>query len=599
MDGEYPLAGLIQGTDGNFYGTTQEGGDFNNGAVFKITPQGNVTSLYSFCMYNDCIDGEYPYAALVQATDGNFYGTTFQGGPPNNGTIFKITPQGTLTTLYTFCSQRNCTDGETPEYGSLVQGRDGNLYGTTLNGGAFGYGTVFKITPSGVLTVLYSFCYQAQSGCPDGANPSSGLVQGTDGNFYGTTRSGGVIGGVIYDDGTVFKVSPQGSLTTLHTFDYDDGYAPWAGLLQASDGNFYGTTWYGGANGEGTIFKITPAGVLTKLYDFCESANCPDGQYPCGTLAQGMNGVLYGTALEGGSFAYGTAYSLNVGLWNFSALAEQADYLGENKTDFTVWRPSNGTFYSSDGSTPPKSLTRQWGIPSDVPVIGDFDGDRKSDVAVWRPSSGTWYVMQSRTGNTLQQPWGVTGDKPVPGDYDGDGKTDFAVWRPSTGTWYLLQSTAGTLTEQWGMKGDIPVPGDYDGDGKTDVAIWRPSTGTWYALLSGNHGSLLQKQFGIAGDIPVPGDYDGDGKTDIAVWRPSAGTWYVIQSSTGNVVTEKWGTNGDVPVPRDYDGDGKTDFAVWRPSTGTWYVIKSSTNQMFSLVWGANKDIPVNKPVGQ
>jgi uncharacterized repeat protein (TIGR03803 family) len=299
-DGGYPLAGLMQATDGNFYGTTLEGGASSNcgsygcGTVFKITPSGTLTTLHSF----DSTDGANPEAGLVQATDGNFYGTTAAGGGSGNcaygcGTVFKITPGGTLTTLHSFSG----ADGANPEAG-LVQATDGNFYGTTLEGGAYGYGTVFKITPSGTLTTLHSFDFS------DGSNPIAGLVQATDGNFYGTTLEGGA-----YDDcsgvscGTVFKITASGTLTTLHSFDSTDGANPSAGLVQASDGNFYGTTENGGAY-DGTVFKITPSGTLTTLHSFTG----PDGYYPYAGLVQATDGNFYGTTEYGGAYNEGTVF---------------------------------------------------------------------------------------------------------------------------------------------------------------------------------------------------------------------------------------------------------------------------------------------------
>ncbi len=280
-----------------------------------------------------------------------------------------------------------------------------------------------------------------------------------------------------------------------------------------------------------------------------------------------------------------------------TALGEQADYFGEGKADYTVWRPSDGTFYSLDSSG--KELAKAWGASTDTPVIGDFDGDGKTDFAVWRSSSATWYILQSSNGKEIAKQLGGSGDVPVPGDYDGDGKTDFAVRRPSNGTWYIIQSSNGVeITKPFGASTDVPVPGDYDGDGKTDIAVWRPSTGTWYIVLSSN-GEEITKQFGASTDVPVPADYDGDGKTDIAVWRPSTGIFYIIQSSTGKEVVKPLGQKGDVPVARDYDGDGKADFAVWQPSNGTWYVIQSSTGKTITKAFGASTDIPMNKPIGQ
>jgi len=387
-DGRDPHAGLVQGSDGNFYGTTYYGGPANAGTIFQITPSGALTTLYSFCSQSNCTDGRQPIGALVQGSDGSFYGTTTGGGSPlicgadpqwvgcgtvfkinssgafsvlytfctaggycpdgaipvglaegsdgnfygatagapgdsdisyTPGTVFQVTPRGTLTTLYTFCSQSNCTDGLNP-YGAPVQGRDGNLYGTTYNGGAngpFSGGTVYKLTPGGALTTLYSFCLQ--SGCPDGYLPYAGLVQGGDGNFYGTTWFGGA--NVDASAGTVFKITPSGALTTLYSFcsqsNCADGQWTVAPLVEGADGNFYGTTYDGGANGGengsgGTIFKITPSGAFTKLWDFCSLSNCADGYVPYAGLIQGNDGNFYGTNWVGGVNGAGTVFSLAV-----------------------------------------------------------------------------------------------------------------------------------------------------------------------------------------------------------------------------------------------------------------------------------------------
>jgi uncharacterized repeat protein (TIGR03803 family) len=254
----HPAAGLIQATDGNFYGTTAYGGASSScslgcGTVFKITPAGTLTTLHNF----DATGGANPFAALVQATDGNFYGTTAFGGESGNcslgcGTVFKITAAGTLTTLHSFDNP----DGAYP-YGSLVQGTNGNFYGATSAGGAgtaclgVGCGTVFEITPAGKLTTLHRFDGS------DGSEVIAGLVQATDGNFYGTTQFGGASTNCTGGCGTVFKTTSTGTLTTLHNFDFADGEYPSAPLLQATNGNFYGTTSGGGANGDGTVFCLS------------------------------------------------------------------------------------------------------------------------------------------------------------------------------------------------------------------------------------------------------------------------------------------------------------------------------------------------------
>jgi uncharacterized repeat protein (TIGR03803 family) len=297
-DGDGPTAALLQDSDGNLYGTTAGGGTHGDGTVFKITRWGMLTTLHSFDGYST--DGAYPVAALVRDTDGNLYGTTYFGGANTCngygcGTVFKITRSGTLTTLHSF----DGTDGAYP-IAALVQDTDGNFYGTTQKGGAKGDGTVFKVTRSDTLTTLYNFC--SESGCKDGALPWAALVQDTDGNFYGTTAGGGAKG-----DGTVFKVTRSGRLTTLHSFEGTDGQWPTAALVQGTDGNFYGTTPIGGANGDGTVFKVTRSGRLTTLHSF----DSTDGAAPVAALVRDTDGNLYGTTVLGGADSYGTVFCLS------------------------------------------------------------------------------------------------------------------------------------------------------------------------------------------------------------------------------------------------------------------------------------------------
>lgn len=255
LDGAVPTAALIRGTDGNFYGTTSAGGsdqscDTGCGTIFKVSAAGALTKLHDFIY---ATDGALPYAPLLQGSDGNFYGATSSGGPGGFGlgTIFKLTPAGTLTTLYTF----DTIHGGVP-FGGLVEGKDGNFYGTTYSGGIHDCfnpcGTVFQITPAGSLTVLHKFILT------DGGAPSAGLILASDGNFYGTTTIGGDVScNAPYGCGTIFEITPAGTLTTLHSFSGTDGAYPTGGLIQANDGNFYGTTFEGGSNDLGTVYKLS------------------------------------------------------------------------------------------------------------------------------------------------------------------------------------------------------------------------------------------------------------------------------------------------------------------------------------------------------
>jgi len=321
-DGQLPEAGLIQATNGDLYGTTEFGGAYNGGTVFKITPAGKLTTLYSFCSQSLCADGSMPVAGLVQATNGDLYGTTIFGGVdcPYQcaGTVFKITPSGALTTLYSF-TYLDYANGIGP-YGGLVQATNGYLYGTTVSGGYGIGGTVFKITPSGSLTTLYSLCPQGSLPCTDGYGPESTLVQATNGDLYGTTYEGGA-NCPSNGCGTVFKITPSGTLTTLYSFcsqlDCTDGSGLVAGLIQATDGNFYGTTEDYENDGGGTIFKITPRGKLTTIYAFCSQIGCADGWEPLAGLVQDTNGTFYGTTNFGGANDAGTVFSLSVRLGPF------------------------------------------------------------------------------------------------------------------------------------------------------------------------------------------------------------------------------------------------------------------------------------------
>lgn len=245
-DGAGPVDGLIQATNGNFYGTTEFNGASGYGTVFSMTAGGTVTTLHNF---TGGTDGAHPYAGVVQGSDSNFYGTTLDGGAYGYGVVFKMTPSGTVTTLYSF--NYHDVNGGNP-YGGLVQGSNGAFYGTASGFGANNAGTVFKITGGGTLTLLYTFCSQA--GCTDGDLPYVGLIQGSDGNLYGSTEFGGNAGGF----GTIFEITASGTLTTLHSFNGStDGSYPEGALAQDTNGIFYGNTVGGGSGRTGTVFSLS------------------------------------------------------------------------------------------------------------------------------------------------------------------------------------------------------------------------------------------------------------------------------------------------------------------------------------------------------
>ena len=309
FDGSNPTGSVILAADGNFYGAATNGGSDDSGTVYKVTPSGTVSTVYSFCVKTSCADGQFPSSALIQGADGNFYGTTLNGGVNGGGIAYKVTSGGAFTTLYAFCavySNSHCTDGTNP--GQLVQGTDGNFYGVAgggVNTYGFSYqgGIVFQLTPAGKLTVLHAFC--SEMNCADGTLPSSGLVQASDGNFYGLASSGGSTG-----YGVAYRISSSGGFSVIHNFCAaggkicDDGSAPNGTLVEANDGSFLGVTQLGGPNiatgaGGGTAFQMTTGGSLTTLYSFCSQTNCTDGYAPASGLYLATDGNYYGSTIYG------------------------------------------------------------------------------------------------------------------------------------------------------------------------------------------------------------------------------------------------------------------------------------------------------------
>lgn len=353
-DGGNSISGLVQGRDGQLYGTTQSDGKHGAGTVFKITTGGALVTLHQFCSKTSCADGANPTSGLILGTDGNFYGTTFSGGntacASPCGTVFKITSTGTLTTLYDFCSTSSCDDGGNP-YASLVQGTDGDLYGTTSAFGLNSVGTIFRITTGGALTTLHTFAVS------DGAAPFGALIQATDGNFYGTTSSGGTHG-----DGTVYQLTPAGSLTTIHNFSGKDGSTPYGGVIETFPGAppflpdaLWGVASLGGTFKAGLFFRMSFAGKILSSFSFCQIKGCPDGSEPFARLTMDHTGGIRGVASSGGTADLGSLFGTTDGgasfsIYSFCTTPACADGLGPQAP---LVEHTNGKLYgvTSNGAT--------------------------------------------------------------------------------------------------------------------------------------------------------------------------------------------------------------------------------------------------------
>ena len=421
-DGATPVAGLVQASDGRFYGTASEGGANGIGTIFRIDTSGNFESLHNF---SDS-EGAKPSAALIQTADGDFYGTTVEGGVNGQGTVFRMNSAGSLSTI------RNLTwDEGIHPYGALLQASDGNFYGTASEGGARGQGTIFRLGPGGDFVTLHSFNFVWSDALSDGAGPQAALIEGPDGVLYGTTARGGR--GTIYTEegwGAIFKTDFSGNVVTLYAFTDTDGKGPHAGLvqtfdgwlygttpvsgiawqrggtvfrfegpslttlhefsasegwdpnalIQASDGNFYGLTFAGGAEENGTIFRVTPSGAFTTLHDFAGV----EGWGAQAALLEASDGYLYGATLTGGKIGGGAIFradfSGNVtlvhefsgpdGIGPASALIQASDgylygtaYNGGDSDDGTIFRmgfagqwQTMHAFSGPDGANPAAAL---------------------------------------------------------------------------------------------------------------------------------------------------------------------------------------------------------------------------------------------------
>jgi len=553
LDGQYPLSGLTQGSHGNLYGTTTGGGEGDAGTVFKITPDGLLTTLYSFTGGDD---GASPNG-LVQGSDGNLYGTTMGGGgEAGAGTVFKITANGVLTTLHSFTGGN---DGASPS-GSLAAGRDGNFYGTTSSAGLNGGGTVFEISPSGSYTIIYSF-----TGGNDGYSPGGGLVQGDDGSFYGTTDGGGTHGygtvfqfstntvlttlyaffggtdggspnglvqggdgnfygttdGGDFSKGTVFKISTTGAYTRLHLFTGGaDGGNPAAALVQSPDGGFYGTTsdydpQHHEFYGNGTIFKIGTNGALNTVYSFTGG---DDGANPFAPLAVGTNGNFYGTAFQGGAHSDGTTFQISTN-GVLASLHSFGSFLDGESPEARLVQSSDGSFYGTTVYGGLYGVGTAFRISADGTYVSLYAFTSGEDG--YNPSAA---MVQGSDGNL----YGTT-----TGGGEGDAGTVFKI------------TPDGLLTTLYSFTG-----GD---DGASPNGLVQGSDGIFYGTTSGGGYGDMGSVFKIGADGAF---------TSLYVFKEAfaAGPAYdggnpitgLVQGSDGLFygVTSRYGTNGGGTVFR-------------------------------------------------
>ncbi len=408
-NGMYPEDGMIQANDGNFYLTTSSGGYSINGTVLKMTMQGTTTAVFGFYNY---LTGDQPTASVVQGIDGNLYGVTTVGGTASDGIVFKVTLQGSLTVLHNFKDGSVTNDGTGPTT-QLIQASDGNFYGTTSSGGSASYGVVYKIASTGTMTILHSFGDGSVTN--DGKNPQSALLQASDGNFYGTTNAGGSAG-----LGAIFKMTPQGQVTILHNFGdgsvSGDGQNPQAPLIQTTDGNLYGTTKAGGTAGFGAIYRTTTQGTVSVVHNFGDDTTIDDGKTTYSPIYQGIDGNLYGVTYAGGSAGGGVAFKLVLATATptppaFTNLPLTATTSTNTSYSFTYTMTGfpAPVFSLASGELPPGLMLSSGGIISGTPTAaGTYTGTVSANNGVGTPATQSFSI-------TVSQPPAVTDGPPPSG----------------------------------------------------------------------------------------------------------------------------------------------------------------------------------------
>jgi len=576
-DGIEPT-GIVSASDGNFYGVTFQGGLYSYGTFYRMNPAGVETVLYTFYISGNTNGSAYP-VGLVQGADGNFYGTTMAGGTYGIGTVYKITPAGVLTTLASFGPDTN-SGGPS---GAMTEGADGDFYGTTDGYYAGEYGTIFKVTPSGAFNTLHVF-----QGA-DGTDPGP-LTLGSDGNFYGYTQRGGT-----YNYGSLFRITPAGVFTTVHVFTTlnaypfytnGDGAVPNA-LIAASDGNLYGSTTAGGANAKGTLFKLTTDGTLTTLFNVGATA-----------LTLGRDGSIYGAMNTLLSVQYST-WAITLFKINTYGMPIPVARVTPNDPDMRInnlIQGSNGSFY----------FTR-W-MPSDYGEIDalsyspfDLLGSGQPDLLFQNPATGQLSAT-SMTGATASAPTPLSAIAPYGwkavgiGDFNQDAQPDILLQNQVSGQLALwLTNSPNTFTgvyisSQQDPAWQVVSVADLNGDGTPDLLFQNSSTGqlaVWY--MNGTtviQGAYLSAAPPSGWKAIGTGDFNGDGQQDLLFQNPSTGQlalWYLngAQVTGGAYITPSQSPGWQAVSVVDLNEDGKADIVFQNSSTGqlaVWYMNGTSVS---------------------
>ncbi len=584
-DGADPKGLLVLASDGNFYGTTAYGGTYDDGTVFRISATGVFAAIYSF----DAVTGANPQAGLIQGSDGNFYGTTLLGGSCNSGSVFCITPLGSLTLLHSFSRNHNSgtagnVDGAEP-YAPLTLAANGHLYGTTAFGGAYNSGTIFEMTLDGQFSVLHSFedaVDESDYVNTGGANPISALVQNSAGTIFGATYGGGDSG-----DGTLFSLAGDGGFTSVHSFNSQiDGSGPQLSSIQSTDGSIIGTTSYGGLNDEGTVFSLSPNGSISTLSAFGGDTDVDaDGAGPLEGLALGADGCIYGTSNQGGAQDTGSVFKIAVADAGLTAQgfaqseATRFDFNKDGNPDLiwyntvsgamSIWDMSDTTALVYGSQLTQVSPASGW-LPVAAPDIND---DGYPDLIWWNKLTGE--LSAWTMSNTSILNFGPDFAELTP-----------TSWKPVaaadvTGTtWELIfQNTDSGAISTWQMDGTSVVSyggtlaslgagspwqivgaPDLNNDGNSDLLFWNSSTGevaSWFCRLSSNQVLSYNSDFAQVPDtswhLVGSEDTNDDGHPDLLWWNVNTGEY------------SRWLLNGTTVTQ--YGGDAlRVQDTNWQPT---------------------------------